>query len=382
MEIRIRQPNDGGKQWITKLTVVGMEYYQSSTATIHPVTNAKDPVHTAIVNTFRTSFKNTLGQKFFYGINGNSMTLMIGDTPFFIEKSSRYYINGQLMKLEELCHALARVLFKSCFEKDPSKLMQSLYTTIELPESVKYVIENRVPYFFYDDFQRHDVRLNVQQISSEECAIELGDGQWGNISIKDLDRFCSFYVNNKKTSKKWMYISPQNLYIQLMGKEPRLSDMKVLIAFLKQNRKQKIVEERAQALVEEMLEQYPTRLKGVLDSNKMFSTLYVRGKKFDWKLEARNSASATQAVSTYVWQPSIESIKDEEGNTIETRLINPDWKGPICIDNIGANTPVGDQFASRALALLNDEFTMKIVSTISSYITDRENENRIDWDEM
>ena len=381
MEIRIRQPNDGGQQWATTLDVVGRE--STFLIRIHPVSQAKDPVHTAIVNTFRTSFKNTGGLKFFYGLpHTNTMTLMIGNTPFFIEKTTRYYINGQLMKLEELCHALARVLFKSCFEKDPAKLMQSLYSTIELPESVKYVIENRVPYYFYDNFTRHDVRLNVQRISDTECAIELGDGQWGNISIKDLDRFCSFYVSNKKTAKKWKYISPQNLYRELMGKEPRLSDMKVLIAFLKQNRKQKIVEERAQKLVEEMLEQYPTRLKGKLDSDGMFKILYVRGKKFDWKLENRNSSSATQAVSTYVWQPERENILDEEQNIIGQKFVNPNWRGPICIDNMGANTPVGDQFASRALALLNDEFTMQIVSTIKTYIMDNENENRIDWDEM
>tara|TARA_R100001463_G_scaffold20843_6_gene50625 strand:- start:13144 stop:14289 length:1146 start_codon:yes stop_codon:yes gene_type:complete len=381
MEIRIRQPNDGGEQWTTTLDVAGRESH--NLVRIQPVSQAKDPVHTAIVNTFRTSFKNTGGIKFFYGLpHTNTMTLMIGNTPFFIEKTSRYYINGQLMKLEELCHALARVLFKSCFEKDPAKLMQSLYSTIELPESVKYVIENRVPYYFYDNFTRHDVRLNVQRISDNECAIELGDGQWGNISVKDLDRFCSFYVSNKKTAKKWMYISPQNLYFQLMGKEPRLSDMKVLIAFLKQNRKQRIVEERAQKLVEEMLEQYPNRLKGKVNSQGMFEVLYVKGKKFDWKLENRNSSSATQAVSTYVWQPEREAIYDDEGTTIGNRFVNPNWRGPICIDNMGANTPVGDQFASRALALLNDEFTMQIVSTIKTYIMDNENENRIDWDEM
>ena len=381
MEIRIRQPNDGRQQWATTLDVVGKE--STHLIRIHPVSQAKDPVHTAIVNTFRTSFKNTGGTKFFYGLpHTNTMTLMIGNTPFFIEKTTRYYINGQLMKLEELCHALARVLFKSCFEKDPAKLMQSLYSTIELPESVKYVIENRVPYYFYDNFTRHDVRLNVQRISDTECAIELGDGQWGNISVKDLDRFCSFYVSNKKTAKKWKYISPQNLYRELMGKEPRLSDMKVLIAFLKQNRKQKIVEERAQKLVEEMLEQYPTRLKGKLDSDGMFKILYVRGKKFDWKLENRNSSSATQAVSTYIWQPEKENIYDDYENKIGEKFVNPNWRGPICIDNMGANTPVGDQFASRALALLNDEFTMKIVSTIKTYIMDNENENRIDWDEM
>ena len=53
------------------------------------------------------------------------------------------------------------------------------------------------------------------------------------------------------------------------------------------------------------------------------------------------------------------------------------WKGSICIDNINENTPIGDQFASRALALLNDTFTIKMISTIKSYLTCEPNEVRI-----
>jgi len=44
--------------------------------------------------------------------------------------------------------------------------------------------------------------------------------------------------------------------------------------------------------------------------------------------------------------------------------------------------PLGDQFAGRALALLNDSFTIKIVNTIKSYLTAEENEYRVDENDM
>ena len=91
-------------------------------------------------------------------------------------------------------------------------------------------------------------------------------------------------------------------------------------------------------------------------------------------------------VSTYVWQPQKARVKigeTEEGVKIEeTQLTTPTWKGPICIDNMASGSPVGDQFAARALALLNDSFTIKIVNTISNYLVAEPNEYRADIDEM
>ena len=47
---------------------------------------------------------------------------------------------------------------------------------------------------------------------------------------------------------------------------------------------------------------------------------------------------------------------------------NGTLRGPICIDNIHDNSSVGDQYAARALALLNDEVTLKLVYTIAKYL--------------
>lgn len=45
-------------------------------------------------------------------------------------------------------------------------------------------------------------------------------------------------------------------------------------------------------------------------------------------------------------------------------------------------SPIGDQFATRALALLNDSHTIKIVNTIKAYITAEPNEYRVDENDM
>ena len=46
----------------------------------------------------------------------------------------------------------------------------------------------------------------------------------------------------------------------------------------------------------------------------------------------------------------------------------PMWRGPICIDNMARGSSVGDQFVARALALLNDTVTVKIVNTIGRFL--------------
>ena len=46
---------------------------------------------------------------------------MIGNCPIALEKTkSRYYINGKAENMATVCSALARLTYKSCFEKDPA----------------------------------------------------------------------------------------------------------------------------------------------------------------------------------------------------------------------------------------------------------------------
>ena len=135
-----------------------------------------------------------------------------------------------------------------------------------------------------------------------------------------------------------------------------------------------------------MLEEYSDRLKGVWENDKLIE-LYVRGKDYDWKLTNNGYKTDIQMVSTYVWQTITDRKKtnehDENGNVIyEEQESEPDWQGPICIDNMAGGSSLGDQFAARALALLNDRFTITIVNTIKRYLNAKPNTNRVDMNAM
>ena len=241
--------------------------------------------------------------------------------------------------------------------------MAYLYSTLDLPENVKYCLENRAPFHFYKNYERQDVRLNVMQIDDKMMAMEISDGVWGEISAKDLDTYCNFYIHNKSRGS-WKRLSPKKLYTRIMGVEPSNSELEVMIAFLLQNRMQDIVDSRAMELVDDMLQQYEGRLFAHRDEKGTLQTMYVKGRDYDWKLTNNSFKSGIQMVSTFVWQP------DTDGNG--------KWRGPICIDNMAEGSPLGDQFATRALALLNDTHTIKIVNTIKTYLVSEPNKYRND----
>ena len=145
-----------------------------------------------------------------------------------------------------------------------------------------------------------------------------------------------------------------------------------MIAFLKQNRMGDIVEKRAMQLVDDMLKQHKDRLIPFFDDDGVLRDLVVKGKQFDWRLSYRGKGdyrrtNGRQMVSTFLLQ---EVVKDDK-NVLQ-------WKGPICIDNMAQGSPLGDQYATRALALMNDTHTMKIVNTIKSYVVNNNENIRVD----
>ena len=84
--------------------------------------------------------------------------------------------------------------------------MKGLYATLSIPEDVKYCLENRALFHFFDDFKKTSVRLNCQQISDNEVAIEVSDGVWGTMTNKELESFCAFYLHGKKRSKNGCFV--------------------------------------------------------------------------------------------------------------------------------------------------------------------------------
>ena len=391
--LSIKKPDDSD-EWYS--TTIECNTHRFGSDAVSPDRSDINPVHASLTKYWRNilshNSRNSYRRSRTYRASGSfekefSHILKINGCPILVErKGVRYEINGKSYNLQGVAEALARVTYKSCFEDDPSILLKSLYANLQVPENVKYCLENRVPYHFYDLRQSRnkiEVRLNCRQISENEVAIEISDGIWGTMTFKQLDVFCNFYRHNKQRGS-WKNTSLMELYYKTIGSIPNTSDVEVMKAFLMQNRTEDMVEERALELVKELLEQYPDRLRAEWLGNTLQS-MYVRGKDYDWKLENNTFKSDIQKVSTFVWQTEItyKTTEDEEGNKIKEEIESePDWQGPICIDNMAKGSSLGDQFATRALSLLNDRFTVTIINTIRRFLIAEPNVNRVDLDEM
>jgi hypothetical protein len=304
----------------------------------------------------------------------------IDDFILHVERRNKtYYVMGSLLNKSETILLITRILYKSCFTRDLAELLEYTMKSITYPSNVMYAIENRAPYKFVKDLNWVESRLNVEAISMAECAIEISDGIWANISIKDLDTFVNaFKGQGSKRSKKWRNCSPKKLWTMLMGKEPKETELNLMVEFLEQNRTQEIVEKRARELMDEMLVDYPDRIKIISKDNKTY--MLVKGKVTDWIITDEAYKTQTQKVSTFLFTKN----KDKNGRPFGNGYLYP--RGGICIDNVSTTSSVGDQFAARAFALLNDEMTLKLVSTIRPYVYDRKSKtdeiipDRLDWE--
>ena len=321
------------------------------------------------------------------GIDDKTVKLQIGKDKFIciVEKrGSRYLLNGKALSKDRILTAVAKTIYLSTTTNKPITLFNKLYESIDIPENVAFALENRAPYYWYENYERIKVSLNVMQISAKECAIEISDNVWGNISIKDLNTFMNYYRLGKKRGS-WKMLSPASLWGRLMGKQPSETQLSLMKAFLMQNRTQDIVEERAEQLLSDLLAQYPDKLKLVIDVEVMpvkpkakvthTRKIYVRGKLSDWCLSERKQKHGYQLVSTFRFTLVENKTPFQHGYL----------DGPICIDNLNDNSSVGDQFATRAIALMNDNIVVKRVSTIDRRIKDLEvgqTEERIDFDAL
>ena len=118
-------------------------------------------------------------------------TLSIGKGGFvvlFEKRAIRYYLNGKAYNKATIYMALSRIIYKSCFDDKPAILFVALNKYLNIPDNVSHALENRAAYFWHSKMRRVNVSLNVQMISDTKCALEISDGIWGEISIKELAR--------------------------------------------------------------------------------------------------------------------------------------------------------------------------------------------------
>ena len=73
------------------------------------------------------------------------------------------------------------------------------------------------------------------------------------------------------------------------------------------------------------------------------------------------------------------------GSHLIDELVDAGYEVKI-IDNLSSGAAVGDQFAARAMAAMNDTMLVKLVSTVSRYLgpeqTEGQTKVRLDWDAM
>ena len=180
----------------------------------------------------------------------------------------------------------------------------------------------------------------------------------------------------KKRAKKWVQISPRNLWEALLEETPSSSQEKMMLAWLSQNRTEKIVEQRAEKLLIDLDNEYP-QITFMHWPNEETNALHIRGKVCDWIVSAnRGMKRGHQDVSTYrVGKPL---VVDNEGGAVQVNFQGHALSHSICIDNLHNNSTANDQLAARAMVLLNDKAAKKMIYTLSSLLEESENDH--EWE--
>jgi len=303
---------------------------------------------------------------------------------------SLFYINGVKLNKSDILDIIAKVVYRTCFVKDSGKLNTYLQALTSYPPNVMYCVENRTPYVFwrrdgkYSVGEKVQVSLNTVIISPDECALEISENIWASIKVKELNQFINYHKFDNKRSQKWA-LSPENLWNKLMGYSPTESQKQLMYAFLSQNRTQDIVEKRAQSLLYELETEHPNKIFKVdfHDGGGKREGLIVRGILSDWLLMDNHRRNTHQQVDTYsLTGANIEVLKGNMPMSKNMLVVNGTrgfpiedqyrstvaFSGTVCIDTLHGGTSLGDQLASRALALMNDKHTRKMLKTLEPYL--------------
>ena len=292
-----------------------------------------------------------------------------------------FKMNGVKKNKKDVASTLSKVILFGIDNRSAIKMGNYIEKNINLPENILYALENRTPYHFYKEGRKVSARLNVELVGSKEVAFEVSDGIWGSTSIKDANTFINSYRFGHARSKKWSNINPRRLWFNLFNREPSDSEVYLMIEWMEQNRTEVMVDKRATQLLKDLSDKYdrlhlvdfnePMTTTGGMVKHTQYSNtelsdyikniknqvdrdgskskaryaLFVQGKKFDWLVHANNSASKYQQASAIL--------------ITDTKI-----EGPFCIDNIHDNSSIGDQIASRAMIVMNDDKASKMVGTL------------------
>ena len=326
----------------------------------------------------------------------NILEIMLNDYVIVIENiGGSLRMNGQTVTRTTAGRYLSALCFQTKDSDSREQVRDTYFKICSVPSDVNYVILNRTPYSFYKDREFIQCRLNTRQISSKEIALEISDGLWGSLSIKDFMGYLSHYLHGTQRGS-WVHTSPENLYHRLMRKEGRESDIQVMKNFLAQNRTSDLISKRAEVLLKETLEKYPDKVKHFETEGREF--LFVKGIENDWVISWNSNRSAKagrQLVTTQYLSVSSTThghlFKEDSSlySPMTKQMMKEFYKSSIdisdgahevrisgesnvigipnvCVDNLQNNSPQIDQAISRVLVGLNDKATKQMVSTMKN----------------
>ena len=375
MTIRIRHASDS--MGYVNIELEGLE----GTYTVYP---SRRNTTTGMDSTF-TALREVVNRRILYPAKQNDGQVLFHDVKGFgilISKTTnrRYTLNNMPLTINDILNNLTRLLLRSVYINNDAEghkqLWDYFHRCVKMPAELSYVLENRVPYKFVDDDNNvKQCRLNVAQIGPEDFALELNDAFWYDISLKDLRHFTNSYLKDSRRGRFYA-ISPEELAFEL--NETRVSDAqaKVMKAFMTQNRQSDAVEKRAMGLLKGLSDNYE-RISLIKfqtgDKQEIQDALLVRGKLTDWIIADNGMKRGFQDVSTYMVY-SVEQGQSETHPLIKlNKLKGVDdnmllLRGPICIDNMMSGASKGDQYAARAMAVMNDHVLGTYVSTVRGHL--------------
>jgi len=385
MLIRVRSPSD-----YNTYTNIQIDGNDDRTFTVYPTRHRRndrgeDPTYKAI----RNVIVSTIGQE---AKTDGSLIRVKGYGIAVRKVGNRYTVNGYRCNYTDIMTVVTRVLMRSVYvdadEEGWKALDDYLTRCVKMPMELSYVLENRVPYkYFNDKGELSECRLNVAQVGPEDFALELNDAFWYDITLKELKQFVNSYLKDDRRGKFYA-ISPEELVYTLGGNRASEAQIAVIKAFMSQNRQAENVEKRAMELLDQMAKNYKQvktiKFKAAKDQEPQLA-LAIQGKLTDWIIADNGMKRGVQDVSTYMLQKGagnsglVKLNKLKVGN--EVGLI-----GPICIDNMMSGAAKGDQYAARAMAVMNDNVLGSYVSTVRSYLDritkDSNLAGRFDWDAL
>lgn len=383
----------------------GYRYYRNRGSNDHTVNQGTDQSVNYFAKTAIKTLNNALKRT-------NVVTFYNRNAVIIVQSfEKKMYLNGHKVTKQKLNAIIPSLLMRLPITSSQEELVKFIDTIVDTDPVITNAIVNKIEYTFFNKGQAVTTLLNIEKTGKEHSAIELYEGVWVDFKDTQMKSFINSCRGNKN---KFLGVSPEELYYLSRKELLTNSQIQVVYAFLEQNRKSSLVQQRSMELFKDLTTRFKGRIfeKGFIantgDNSPTASTtaqtMAVRGKQLDWMVVDKGYKQGRQDVSTYAiiplrnWRVNVLSngnydihrLEPESGlfnNTslrqimIDDRGVEYVFVGPICIDQANMNVSLGDQFAARSMALLNDVHSFSQISTLRS-MEQYKPEIRVDWDEL